>query len=99
VNVRIALGSKDSNDINRGDLVHGDARVWLDGREIRELVEVSADMPVDGVARVHLKLNATDRLLLEGKADLHVTINPMPGYRLIAEVHEDGVSVYRTEPE
>lgn len=77
-------------------LAHG-TRVFVDGRELEELSDISLHFPVDGVVALCVRQNVTEQFVYEGNASLIVTPVVLPGFELVATPQPDGSWRYHAE--
>jgi len=74
------------------------AALRINGHDTPDLMDFSLHFAVDDLVRCNLSVLASDDLHFSGDADLHVTIQAMPGFRLI-ETRNAGIKTYTCEPE
>jgi len=74
------------------------ASLLINGHDTPDLLDFSLHLAVDEAVRCNLSVLASGDLHFSGEADLQVTVQAMPGFRIL-ESRSDGIKTYTCEPE
>jgi len=75
------------------------AALRINGHDTPDLCDFSLSFGVDEPVRCTLSVLASGDLHFSGDADLHVTIHPLPGFRILESRNAAGIKTYTCEPD